>query len=108
MWKSNVLSSDVAVLDRDWSKGYMAFESLLIVEQYKDRALWKPEFFVLESLRPLLDNKGERGRDYVWLHAWLTEAPVRVCCLSNCTCQAERVQGPAERRNGVSVLFRSC
>lgn len=39
MWKISVLSYDVTVLDRDWSKGCMTFKSLLVVEQYNDRAL---------------------------------------------------------------------
>lgn len=72
VWKINVLSYDVTVLDRDWSKG-RTFKSLLVVEQYNNRALWKPGFSVCKSLCSPLDNKEKKGRDCVWLRAWLTE-----------------------------------
>lgn len=73
VWKISVLSYDVTVLDRDWSKGRMTFKSLLVVEQYNDRALRKHRFSVFKSLCAPLDNEEKKGRDCVWLRAWLTE-----------------------------------
>lgn len=62
------------LMTSDRSKGFTTFESLSVVEQY-NRAPRRPRFFVSESLCLPLDSKGEKGRDYVWLRAWLTQSP---------------------------------
>lgn len=61
------------LMTSDRSKGVPTLESLWLAEQY-NRAPRRPKFFVSESLCLPLDSKGEEGRDYVWLRAWLTQS----------------------------------